>query len=143
MMLANCREHLTPNANGQIDQLMGRGLGFTPSWNLSTDPAVNYHINPNVVFPPGMDQFTIQPVTFNANARNELRGLGQGSMPAWFGALYGVLSVVSAGLGAYHGYKRHNGSVGWAIGWAALGTFAPVITPAVALAQGFGKPMKR
>lgn len=48
------------------------------------------------------------------------------------------LTTVGAGLGAYHGYKRTN-SLGWALGWAALGALFPVVTTAVALAQGFGK----
>jgi hypothetical protein len=32
--------------------------------------------------------------------------------------------------------------VGWAVGWAALGGLFPIITPAIALAQGFGRPAK-
>jgi len=54
-----------------------------------------------------------------------------------------VVSMASAGASAYHGYKRNRGSVGWAIGWGVLGAIFPIITPAVALAQGFGKPAKR
>lgn len=38
----------------------------------------------------------------------------------------------------YHGYKR-NRSVGWALVWGAAGAFFPIVTPAIALAQGFGK----
>lgn len=49
-----------------------------------------------------------------------------------------VLSIAGAGIGAYHGYKR-NDSVGWAIGWGVLGAMFPVITSAVAFAQGVGK----
>ena len=52
--------------------------------------------------------------------------------------IWGVLSVASAGASAYHGYKR-NESVGWALWWGACGALFPVITPAIALAQGFGK----
>jgi len=48
-------------------------------------------------------------------------------------------ALVSSALGAYHGYKR-NKSVGWAIWWALMGGVAPIITPAIAAAQGFGKP---
>lgn len=51
------------------------------------------------------------------------------------------LSVVSSAVSAYHGYKR-NQSVGWAIGWALLGGMFPIITPVVALAQGYGKPAR-
>jgi hypothetical protein len=48
--------------------------------------------------------------------------------------------MISSGASAFHGYRRSRGSVGSAIGWGLLGGFFPVITPAVALAQGFGKP---
>jgi len=51
------------------------------------------------------------------------------------------LSAISAGLGAYHGYKR-NGSIGWALVWAASGAVLPVVTPAIAFAQGFGEPAR-
>jgi hypothetical protein len=54
-----------------------------------------------------------------------------------------VAGAISGAMGAYHGYKRHNGSIGWAIGWSFLGGLLPVFTPAIALAQGFGKPLKK
>ena len=60
------------------------------------------------------------------------------TLPTW----YKVLGAIGGILGAYHGYKRHNGSIGWAIGWSLLGSaFAPIAIP-VAFAQGIGKPMK-
>lgn len=52
--------------------------------------------------------------------------------------LWAAASTVSAGLGAYHGYRRNN-SVGWALAWAVAGAVAPVVVPAIAVAQGFGK----
>ncbi len=52
-----------------------------------------------------------------------------------------LAGIASAGASAYHGYKRNN-SVGWAIVWGLLGGIAPVITPAVAFAQGFGERKK-
>lgn len=54
--------------------------------------------------------------------------------------LWGSLFAVSIGASAYHGYKRSRGSTGAAVGWGLLGGIFPIITPAVALAQGFGKP---
>lgn len=63
-----------------------------------------------------------------------------GSRPSWMTYAYGALSLAGAGSGAYHGYKRNRGSVGWALGWALLGGIFPVITIPVSLAQGFGKP---
>ena len=55
-------------------------------------------------------------------------------IPTW----YKLLSVVSGVLSGYHGYRR-NHSIGWGIGWFALGSLFPVITPTIAVAQGFGK----
>ncbi len=51
---------------------------------------------------------------------------------------WGILSTVSGAVSGYHGYKR-NDSVGWALVWFALGSFFPVITPVIAVAQGYGK----
>lgn len=50
----------------------------------------------------------------------------------------GVLALASMAASTYHGYKRNN-SVGWALVWGFFGTVAPVITPVVAVAQGYGK----
>lgn len=59
-----------------------------------------------------------------------------------FGTVYSALAIVSTGLSAYHGYKR-NDSVGWALWWGFCGALFPVVTPAIAFAQGFGKPGPR
>lgn len=48
--------------------------------------------------------------------------------------------MISGPAMAYHGYKRNNGSVGWALGWGLLGWLFFPVTPAIAVAQGFGKP---
>ena len=50
----------------------------------------------------------------------------------------GAIVAASTFAGAYHGYKR-NRSIGWAAWWGLMGAVFPIITPAVALAQGFGK----
>jgi hypothetical protein len=71
----------------------------------------------------------------------EIMGLdqfGQPSRSIW-PVFWGAAALASAGASAYHGYKR-NESVGWAVVWGILGSMFPIITPAVALAQGFGKP---
>lgn len=52
--------------------------------------------------------------------------------------IWGILSTASAAASGYHGYRR-NESIGWGIGWFLLGGIFPVITPVIALAQGFGK----
>lgn len=70
-----------------------------------------------------------------------------GSALAWVNAsavwlsrpvIWGVLATVSMAASAYHGYRR-NQSVGWAVWWALMGLTFPVLTPAIGLAQGFGK----
>lgn len=63
---------------------------------------------------------------------------GLGELPGISKSLYGFLSLASSAVSTYHGYKR-NDSVGWAIAWGLLGAAFPVITPAVAVAQGLGK----
>jgi hypothetical protein len=55
---------------------------------------------------------------------------------------YGVLSTASMAASAYHGYKR-NESVGWALAWGLAGAVFPIITPVIAVAQGFGKRAKK
>lgn len=59
-------------------------------------------------------------------------------IPLGVKVLWGVAGTVSMAAGAYHGYKR-NQSVGWALWWALMGSTFPVLTPAIALAQGFGQ----
>ena len=51
-----------------------------------------------------------------------------------------LVSYAGVGVGAFHGYRRNRGSVGWAIGWALLGGLFPLITGGIAIAQGLGKP---
>ena len=48
-----------------------------------------------------------------------------------------VVDTASMALSAYHGLKRHNGSVGWAILWGVMGSMFPVITPAIAFFKDF------
>jgi hypothetical protein len=52
-----------------------------------------------------------------------------------------VLSAVGAAAGAYHFARRHRGSVPWGLAGGVLGALFPIVVPAVALAQGFGKPL--
>jgi hypothetical protein len=51
---------------------------------------------------------------------------------------WSMLSVASGAASAYHGYKR-NQSIGWGVWWFLMGSIFPIITPAIGLAQGFGK----
>jgi hypothetical protein len=59
------------------------------------------------------------------------------------GALIGAwwsLSTVSGLLSAYHGYKRNNGNLGWALAWFIMGSALPVVVPVIAFTQGYAKP---
>lgn len=58
--------------------------------------------------------------------------------PFYESNFYRMFALFGAGIGAYHGYKR-NESVGWAIGWALLGSIFPIVVIPVAFAQGLGK----
>lgn len=55
-----------------------------------------------------------------------------GTALGWTGSVAGV----------YHGYKRNNGSVGWALAWGLIGGIWPISIPLM-LAQGFGKPLPK
>jgi hypothetical protein len=64
------------------------------------------------------------------------------SAPSWYDdnakTIWGLLATASAAASSYHGYRR-NKSVGWGVAWFVLGLCFPIITPTIALAQGFGK----
>lgn len=61
---------------------------------------------------------------------------GMGGITDTLGSVQGI---AGGALGAYHGYKRTK-SIGWALVWGAAGSFAPLVTGVIALAQGFAKP---
>jgi hypothetical protein len=82
-------------------------------------------------------QFT-RPFVQNPYATAPYAGLGETSTVS---QLFPLVSAASAFASAYHGYKRHE-SIGWAVAWGLLGGLFPVITPAVALAQGYGQPVR-
>ena len=84
-----------------------------------------------------------------------LRGLGrlgqtelvprdQVISPVWVWT-WRLLGVAGAGLGAYHGYKRHEGHhPGWyGFLWFIYGGLLPVLAIPVAFAQGYAKPRRR
>lgn len=66
-------------------------------------------------------------------------GLGEWGVTGPRAVAWGILSTASAAAATYHGYKR-NESIGWALWWGFCGALFPIVTPAIALAQGFGKP---
>jgi hypothetical protein len=54
-------------------------------------------------------------------------------------AVYAVLSVVSAGALAVHGYRRHRGSAAWGAVWGVYGLVVPILPSAQATKQGWFK----
>ena len=54
------------------------------------------------------------------------------------GVVGGVLALASAAASGFHGYRR-NQSIGYGLLWFVLGGIFPVVTPVIAIAQGFGK----
>jgi hypothetical protein len=73
--------------------------------------------------------------------RPGMLGLGADAAPATSAAPLVDSSTVKTAAGValvYHGYKR-TGSVLWALIYGALGRVSPLVTGAVAVAQGFGK----
>lgn len=99
---------------------------------------------------PGTAQLTVAPASGRfmlpsvGPGQFRLFGLGQGndapgyqlSTEAKVGL--GLLSSASGAASAWHGYRR-NRSVLWAAVWGLSGLMFPIITPAVGLAQGWGK----
>lgn len=65
-------------------------------------------------------------------------GRAMGAMNVSPGATaWAAVSTASMAVSAFHGYKR-NESVGWALWWGFAGALFPVITPVIAVAQGYG-----
>ena len=75
-------------------------------------------------------------LTHSEFQRGALAGVSLGT-PTTF--VWGLIDAASIGVSAYHGYKRHGGSIPWALGWGFLGGLFPIVTPAIAFAQGIGK----
>lgn len=82
-------------------------------------------------------QVSLPPLDLDAVNRRSMGQAAPSTVPTGT-ILFGLLDVASVGISAYHGYKRNN-STGWAIWWGLMGGLFPVITPAIAIAQGLGK----
>jgi hypothetical protein len=54
-----------------------------------------------------------------------------------------VASFVGGPLGAVHGYRRNNDSIGWGIGWFFFGGMMPEIALPLMYVEGFGKPASK
>ena len=63
-------------------------------------------------------------------------GGGKDGMSVW-----GVVALAGAAAGAYHGFKRSHGNVGWSLAWGLGGGILPVpVVLPIAFMQGFAKP---
>lgn len=69
--------------------------------------------------------------------KNPISGIQDGESAGY--AIYATIATASMAASVYHGYKRNN-SIGWALVWGLMGGLFPVVTPVIAMAQGFGKP---
>lgn len=81
----------------------------------------------------------VAPMQLIRNATGLAR-TSTGALPSLF---WELVTPVSIGLSAFHGYKRHNADLAWGAGWGILGGLFPIITPVIAFAQGFAKPLSR
>lgn len=82
--------------------------------------------------PNGGGSFTTMPAQ-----RNYMPG------PGWY-----ALATVSSLASIYHGYRRNlprgpGKALGWGLWWGLMGTIFPLVTVAVGVAQGYGKPRAR
>jgi len=68
---------------------------------------------------------------------------GLGAISGTNASLLISVQLLSAAASGYHGYKRHGNSPTWGLLWAALGLAFPIVVPAVAVGQGYGKPEKK
>lgn len=48
----------------------------------------------------------------------------------------------SGAISAYHGYKRNNDSLGWGLGWGLMGLVFPILSPTLAIAEGYAEPLR-
>jgi hypothetical protein len=108
---------------------------------LGMDPSTTKWNAPTVISPPPVGDYdqTYSTASYGMGGMGHTayNHVGDSALPA-----PSLLQYVAIGAAAYHGYKR-NRSVGWAIGWGLVAGLAPIITIAVALAEGFGKPKGR
>lgn len=80
----------------------------------------------------------------NLFSPQQLTGTGQvATANDTWATLASTLGIAGTAAGIYHGYKRHQGSVGWTLLWGLFGGLLPIIAIPWAFAQGFGKPAGR
>lgn len=99
---------------------------------ITTTPTTSYHMAT-----PAQAQFDRRESIGWTDGGVKTAAVGTMAIaPIWYAA-----STASSIACVWHGYKRNN-SVGWALWWGLMGGMFPIVAPVVALAQGFGKPIK-
>lgn len=81
-------------------------------------------------------------VVKHLGAPKKLSGHIPGAMPTmgdWKSTVMGPIGWAASAAMTYHGYKRNNGSILWALLWGMTGLFGVPF----AVAQGFGKPKSK
>lgn len=58
-------------------------------------------------------------------------------------ALWEIATPLSIAISAYHGYKKSYDSIAWGAVWGVLGGLFPIITPTIAVLDGYAKPDRR
>jgi hypothetical protein len=85
---------------------------------------------------PGEGRFCRRKLTSRDSADGTLGLLEDNSV----GTIYSAAGLATSIAGAYHGYKRNHGSVGWSIGWFIFGGLIWPLALPIMLAEGFGEP---
>lgn len=116
-----------PQGGGGTTFRLGGGRQVARAQDLRRAIPPGIRPSAHAMIPPG-----IRP------AQRHLSGVGAEGDLGTAATAWAALSTASLALSAYHGYKR-NDSVGWALWWGLMGGMFPVITPTIALAQGYGK----
>jgi len=95
------------------------------------------------LYPAGADRDAAARALITAGVDSDVVATalnGLSAMDSWnWKAIGGVLTLASAAVSGFHGYRR-NKSITWGLIWFALGGIFPIVTPVIAAAQGFAKP---
>lgn len=112
------------------------GFGAAPSSSQSVafpGSAGPFVHRPTVMYEQDAQPFGAPPV----DDASKDQGMGK----VTYGIAY-VLGTAGSMAGIYHGYKRNNGSIGWALAWGLIGGIWPISVPLM-LAQGYAKPISQ
>lgn len=89
--------------------------------------------------PDGLGYAPVPMRGFGADALQPQMVENTGSLKRTLVAIHAVASLAGGAVGVYHGYKRNDDSVGWALGWGFFGSLLPLIAVPLMFGQGLGK----